>query len=123
VIEPLAGMPAGSIGFRASGRVSGEEYRDLLLPAMKAAVESGEVRMVFQVGPGFDEFELGALAQDAKTGLTLGLGNLHAWKRTALVTDVEWIAKAFHMFAWMAPGEVQAFGHDQVDEAKAWVAG
>jgi hypothetical protein len=123
VIEPLAGMPQGTIGFRASGRVSGEEYRELLLPAMHAAVESGEVRMVFQVGPDFDEFELGALAQDAKTGLTLGLGHLHAWKRTGLVTDVEWIAKAFHMFAWMAPGEVKAFAHEQLEEAKAWVAG
>jgi hypothetical protein len=90
---------------------------------MTAAVESGEVRMVFQVGPGFDEFELGALAQDAKAGLTLGLGHLRAWKRMALVTDVEWVAKALHMFAWMAPGEVRTFGHDQVEEAKTWVAG
>ena len=28
--------------------------------------------MVFAVGPGFEKFELGALAEDTKTGVTLG---------------------------------------------------
>jgi hypothetical protein len=77
MIEPLQGMPDGTIGFRASGRVTREEYREMLLPAMRAAAEAGDVRMVFAVG----------------------LGHPHAWKRTALVTDVDWIAKALHAFA------------------------
>ena len=46
-----------------------------------------------------------------------------SWKRCALATDVEWVTKAFHMFAWMAPGEVQTFSLDQLDEAKEWTAG
>jgi hypothetical protein len=40
-------MAAGTLGFRATGHVTREEYRDLLLPAMKEAAEAGEVRMVF----------------------------------------------------------------------------
>lgn len=46
------------------------------------------------------------------------------------MTDVDWITKAFHAFAWMAPafawmapGEVKAFELDQLDEAKEWAAG
>ena len=123
MIEPLEGMPEGTIGFRATGHVTGEEYRDVLLPAMRAAAESGEVRMVFAAGPGFDRFEAGALAADTRAGITLGVGHLHSWKRTALVTDVEWIAKALHMFAWLTPGEVRTFELDELDEAKEWVAG
>ena len=123
MIEPLDGMPAGTIGFRATGRVTRAEYRDLLLPAMKAAAEAGEVRMVFAVGPGFDEFEPGALVEDTKVGLTLGIGHLHAWKRTAVVTDVDWIKKAIHMFTWLTPGEVEVFELEQLDEARAWAAG
>jgi SpoIIAA-like len=123
MIETLDEMPPGTLGFRATGKVTGDEYRDVLLPAMRAAAEAGEVRMVFVVGPGFEGFEPGTLLEDAKTGLTLGFGNLSAWKRTALVTDVEWISKAFHLFAWMAPGEVMIRGLDGLDEAKAWVAG
>src|SRR5436305_537879 len=99
-------MPQGTIGFRATGSVTRDEYREILLPPMRAAAEAGDVRMVFAVGPGFESFELGALAEDTKAGVGLGLGHPHAWKRAALVTDVEWIAKALHMFAWLTPGEV-----------------
>jgi SpoIIAA-like len=123
MIERLEDMPAGTIGFRATGRVTGDEYRDTLLPPMREAAESGDVRMVFAIGPGFEKFDAGALVQDTKTGLTLGLGHLSSWKRTALVTDVEWIQKALHMFAWMTPGEVRVFDPGELDEAKAWVGG
>ena len=116
-------MPDGTIGFRATGRVTREEYRDVLLPSMRIAAEAGDVRMVFAVGPGFERFELGALAQDTKAGITLGLGHPHAWKRTALVTDVDWIAKALHMFAWLVPGEVKLYEIEGLEEAKTWVAG
>jgi hypothetical protein len=123
MIEPLEGMPGGTIGFRATGRVTRDEYRDILLPPMRAAAEAGDVRMVFAVGPGFERFELGALAQDTKAGITLGVGHPHAWKRTALVTDVDWIANALHMFAWLTPGEVRLYELDRLEDAKTWVAG
>jgi hypothetical protein len=116
-------MAEGTFGFRATGRVTREEYRDVLLPPMRAAAEAGDVRMVFAIGPGFEKFELGALAQDTKSGVTLGLGHPHAWKRTALVTDVDWIEKALHMFAWLTPGEVKLYDLDGLENAKAWVAG
>ncbi len=116
-------MPAGTIGFRASGRVTGEEYHDVLLPRMRAAAEAGDVRMLFAIGPEFEKFELGALAEDARVGVTLGIGHAHAWKRTAVPTDVEWIAKALQMFAWLTPGEVKLYGLDELEAAKAWVAG
>jgi hypothetical protein len=44
VIEPLEGMPVGTIGFRATGRITKDEYHDLLLPAMREAAEAEEVR-------------------------------------------------------------------------------
>lgn len=123
MIEKLDGMEPGTLGFRATGKVTADEYREVLLPAMRAAAGAGEVRMVFVVGPGFEGFEPGAMFEDTKAGLKLGFGHHSAWKRTALVTDVEWIAKAFHFFAWMAPGEVLIRGLDGLEEAKAWVAG
>jgi hypothetical protein len=121
MIETLEGMPAGTIGFRATGRVSGEEYRDILLPSMRTAAEAGSVRMVFAIGPGFEKFELGALAQDTRAGITLGIGHPHAWKRTAVVTDVDWIVKTIHMFTWLTPGEVRTYELDGLEDATSWV--
>ena len=123
MIEPLEGMPPGTIGLRATGRVTRDEYREVLLPAMRAAAEAGEVRMLFAIGPGFEEFEPGALVEDTKAGVTLGIGHPRAWKRTALVTDVEWITKVVHMFAWLTPGELMVRPLADLEDAKAWVAG
>jgi hypothetical protein len=58
-----------------------------------------------------------------KTGLGLGVGHHSAWRRSAIVTDVEWVAKAFRLFAWMTPGEVEVFGLDGLEDAKRWAAG
>jgi hypothetical protein len=123
MIERLDGMPAGTIGFRAGGRVTREEYRDVLLPPMRAAAEAGEIRIVFVIGSDFEKFEPGAMLEDTKVGITLGVGHHAAWRRCALVTDVDWISSALHMFAWLAPGEVATFRLDDLEPAKVWAAG
>jgi hypothetical protein len=124
VIETIADMPPGTLGFRASGRVTREEYADQFLPLVKEKVESGEgIRMVYQVGPGFEKFELGAMLEDTKTGWNLGILHPEAWKRLAFVTDVKWMSQTAHAFAWMMPGELKIYDLAGLEEAKAWVAG
>jgi hypothetical protein len=70
----------------------------------------------------FDGLEPGAWPEDMKTGLKAWVREHTAWRRFALVTDVEWVVTAMRLFAWVAPGEVKTYGLDQVDQAKAWVA-
>ena len=122
MVERIEDMPAGTIGFRAGGKVTRDDYRQLLEPALRKEVESGEVRMLYVVDVDF-EMDGGAVFEDAKTGLQLGAGHLSAWKRTAVVTDVDWVARAIRLFAWMAPGEVKVWGLDGLAEAREWVAG
>jgi SpoIIAA-like len=122
MIEPIGDMQAGTIGFRASGEVTREDYRRVLEPALREAVQSGEVRMLYVVEADF-EMDGSAVLEDAKTGLKLGLGHISAWKRTAVVTDVEWVRRAVRLFAWMAPGEVGVWRLDQLAEAREWLAG
>ena len=53
MIEAIAGMPDGRIGFRVWGKVTAADYDDVLIPALREAMEErGEVRLVFQAGPG-----------------------------------------------------------------------
>ena len=121
MIERIEGMPAGTIGLRASGKLSLDDYRGVLEPALAEGVESGELRLLFLLTD-FDGLEPGAWLEDAKTGLRAWVRDHAAWERFALVTDVEWVAKAMRMFAWMAPGEARTFGLAQEDEARTWVA-
>ena len=94
----------------------------MLEPALREGIDTGELRLLF-VLTGFDGLEAEAVPEDIKTGLSAWLGHHSAWRRFALATDVEWVAKAMHMFAWMTPGEVRIYGLDGQDEAKDWIAG
>lgn len=122
MVEKIEDMPPGTIGFRASGEVTREDYRQVLEPALREAVEAGEVRMLYVVDSEF-KMDAGAFKEDAKTGLEIGLRHHSAWKRTALVTDVEWVRAAVRLLAFMAPGEVRVWGMDELEQAREWVAG
>lgn len=122
MIEHIEAMPAGTIGLRASGKLSKADYTDVLEPALRQAIESGELRLVF-VLTDFGGLEPGAWPEDLKTGLRVWVRDHAAWKRFVLVTDVGWVAKAMRLFAWMTPGEVLVLEDlSKLDEAKAWVA-
>jgi stage II sporulation SpoAA-like protein len=114
-------MPAGVIGLRATGKLTRDDYRQALEPALREAADSGDIRLVF-VLTAFDGLARGAWIEDLKTGLGLGLGRRSAWKRMAMLTDTKWIRDATHMFAWAIPGDVMVGTPDQLEEAKRWAA-
>jgi SpoIIAA-like len=117
VIEELSDLPAGVIGFEATGTMRAEDYRDVILPALERAFTAGEVRFVVVI-PEFHGMSGGALWQD----LTVGIEHFRAWKRIALVTDIEWMSLMTTLFGWMTPGEVRHFPLAQRDEAITWAA-
>jgi hypothetical protein len=122
VIERIEEVPAGVVGLRASGRLTRDDYRDVLEPALKEAIDSGEARVLF-VLPDFEGLEPGAWIEDVKTGIDVEVRNRAAWKRLAVVTAVDWVGKAMGLFAWTMPGELEVYEMDELEEAKSWVAG
>jgi hypothetical protein len=92
VIARIDEMPVGTIGLRASGKLSRDDYRQVLEPALREGIDAGELRLLF-VLTDFDGLEPAAVPEDVKTGLSAWLGNHSAWRRFALVTDVAWVAK------------------------------
>jgi hypothetical protein len=118
MIKELSGMPTGVIGFEASGMLHAEDYRDVVLPALEQAALAGEVRFLIVMRE-FAGMTGGALWED----LRIGIEHLRAWKRIALVTDIEWMRQMTALFGWMTPGETRTFTMSQRDEALAWLAG
>lgn len=121
MIERIADMPSGTIGFRASGQVSADDYRSVLEPDLKQAADAGEIRLLYVIDGDLD-MTIGAMAQDARTGLGTAIGHHSAWKRMAVVTDVEWVDRAMHLFAWMVPGQFRTFPVSDLEDAKRWVS-
>ena len=121
MVEKIDDMPPRTVGLRATGKLTRDDYRNVLEPTLREAVGTGEMRLLF-VLTDFDGLEPSAYLSDVKTGLEIGLGHRSAWKKMAFVTDVEWVRKAMNTFAWMVPGELMIVELDKLDEAKAWVA-
>jgi hypothetical protein len=117
MMKEITGMPAGVLGFEASGKVHAEDYRDVLLPAIEQ--HQGDDLRVVIVMEQFDGISGGALWQDLKMGVT----HLRGWKRIALVTDIEWMVHMTAMFGWMTPGEVKHFSVAERADAITWAAG
>jgi hypothetical protein len=124
MIEQIAEMPERTVGLRVWGEVTREDYNDVLIPTVrKAAEDNDEIRLVFQAGPDFERFTAGMMAADVTKGLGFGVSHWSAWKRMAVVTDVEWLRRAMEMLGWMTPGEAKLFSLDELAQAKEWVAG
>jgi hypothetical protein len=122
-VKRLAHMPPGTIGFRVDGDVEKEDYTETLRPALQAAIDSGRgIRSLYLIED-LDEMEPSALWEDMKLGVDAGIKQRDQWKRSAIVTDIEWMARASKMFLWMIPGGARVFPVAELEAAKAWVAG
>ena len=118
MIEPLADLPDGVIGFEVVGEVHADDYTGTLIPALEAAAEAGEVNLVFVLGDRYEGYSAGAAWQDTKLGMR---HHMH-WHRTALVTDVGWISHVSSTLGFMVPGDFRAFSLAERADAIAWAA-
>lgn len=122
MIERIDDMPPETAGLRATGKLSKSDYTEVLEPALREGVRSGELRLLFLLTD-FHGLEPGAWVEDLKTGLQALVRDRAAWKRFALVTDVGWVARAARLFTWLTPGEVLIVEPDRLEDAKRWVTG
>jgi hypothetical protein len=121
VIELLPDLPPGTVGFRVTGKIEREDYDDVLTPALKGALEAGQLRTLYVI-ESIDEIGPSALWADAQLGFDLTVRHREAWVRSAIVTDIEWMARATKLFAWMIPGEVRVFPLSDLQQATTWVS-
>ncbi len=112
-------VPEGVLGFEVSGEVHATDYTDTLVPAVERVLATGDgVRLVL-VFQDFEGLSGGAAWQDLK----MGVEHLRGWKRTALVSDIDWMNHLVALFGWMSPGEFRRFPLAERDDAVAWAAG
>jgi hypothetical protein len=118
MIEILEGFPDDVVAAVATGRVTGEDYRRVLVPAVEAAFgRRPKLRCYYELGHEFSGMDAGAVWEDFRVGFR----HLPGWERVAVVTDLEWIRHAINFFRFLVPGEVRIFPTRAADEARRWI--
>jgi hypothetical protein len=120
MLQQIKDLPPHVIGIRASGEVTKDDMETVLLPKIKELVDrEGKINYLLVLETGVQNFTLAAWWDDLK----LGIANFTNWHRIAVVSDqkgVEWITDLFRFFV---PGTSKGFSLNELEEAKAWVAG
>ena len=116
-------MPAGTLGFRLSGRITRDEYFEILDPVREKLERGDKVSFLVETAPDFDGLDLAALWEDMKAAGSVGLKHRSAWERLGVVTDKDWIRHGIAAFSWVIPGEIRVFEPHELEEAKAWAGG
>lgn len=98
--------------------VSDSDYKETLMPAIDKAIAGGDrLRILAIVEAGFSDFSLGALLQDARTGLKHWRG----FDRAAIVTDNTALKRAMAAFSVFMPCPVSQFAMSELDDARRWL--
>jgi hypothetical protein len=117
MLQPLPDLPPGVIGYEVVGKLESADYRDILLPAIEHAASVDDIRIVIEISE-LSGMSGGAVWEDMK----MGVEHWRAWKRIAVVTDIDWMTHAVQWFGWMTPGDVKHFALVDRAAALAWVA-
>ena len=122
MVETVTDLPSGTLGFRASGTITSDEYRKLMEPIYAALERGQKLNIYFELDDDFRGVDLRALWEDLKAAGSVGLKHRSSWQRIALVTDKDWVRHGASAFGWLAPGELRLFEPSERDEARAWLA-
>jgi hypothetical protein len=123
VVEPIPDMPAGTHGFRLSGRLTHDEYFQILNPIQEQLERGDQVSFLIETAADFGGLEASAMWEDVKRAPSLGFKHRAQWERLAVVTDKDWMRRALAAFGWLVPGELRVFEPGELEQAKAWVGG
>jgi hypothetical protein len=119
MIRILGDMPSGVLGLEAVDDVEKEDYENVIVPAINEAIaRHGKVRLVYVLGPRFDDYEAEAVWEDVK----LGMRRPASFERIAIVTNARWAGPAVKIFSILWPGQARAFPLSELEAAKRWAA-
>jgi hypothetical protein len=114
MIELIEGLPRNVVGIAVKGRVTQQECRDILTPAVRASLKwRDKNRLYYELGSRFP----GSGWDD----LELGFGEAARCERIAIVSDIAWVRLTVKAIRFLIPGEIRVFATIKAEEARAWI--
>ena len=118
MIEKLTDVPPGIDALKVVGKISKEDIEKVIGPLFEEARKQGRrIRLLYQVGPEYEGFTVGAAWEDLK----IGPRSLSLFEGCAVVSDIGWIREWTRLVGFLLPWPVRVFGNDERDKAIDWL--
>lgn len=119
MLKIMKGLAKGIVGIEGSGRITKNDYVNVLEPILeKARTHDEKVAILFYLNDTYEGYTPGAVFEDT----TLGLKYFNVMKRCAVVTDSALITGAVSLFAPIIPIDFKSYKISELSEAKEWLA-
>jgi hypothetical protein len=114
VLELIEGLPKNVVGIAASGKVTMQDCRDVLVPAIeKSRKWHDKIRLYYEINSRFP----GSAWED----LDLGLEHASCCERVAIVTDIGWVRLTVKAVRFLIPAKIRVFSSEEAEEGQAWI--
>ena len=119
-MDEIRDVPENVFAVVASGDVTTEDYKRVMLPGLEAQSKKEEkINFILVLDTDISNLSIGAWIQD----MWAGIKHLTNWNRVAIVTDQKDVEKFTDMFSYVVPGEFKGFSLAELNNAKSWAAG
>ena len=118
MLTVIQNLPDHVFGVRASGEVTKDDLKEVLLPGLENLSERyKEIYYLLVLDTDVQNFTAGAWIQD----LVAGVKHLTEWKKMAIVSDQKSVEKFTGLFSYVSPGEAKGYEHAELQKAIDWV--
>ncbi len=119
MVEVISGLPAYVAGFRATGKVTRDDYREVIYPLVDSIAKAfGKINYLLVIETPLSNYSTGAWIDDA----VLGIKYFTKWNKLAVVSRSDGIKKFTDGFGKLIPGETKGFKLEELPVAKEWIS-
>ncbi len=119
MIEVINGLPSYVAGFRATGKVTSEDYQKIIYPLVDSIAKAfGKINYLLVIETPLSNYSAGAWIDDA----LLGVKYFTKWNKLAIVSHSDGIKKFTDVFGKLIPGETKGFKTEDLPVAKEWIS-
>lgn len=119
MLERIADMPAGSLGFEVIGEADDDDWEETVEPVIRREMATGaKLRLLYLIGARAHEVDADAMSKE------VGFRARHAssYERVAVVSDEDWLRPALATLSFLMPGKAKGFRVADLDAAKTWLS-
>ena len=119
MVELLKDFPPHVAAYKAQGNVHKDEYEKVVMARVdEVAAQYGKINFLVRLETDMQDYTFAAFLDYLKVSFE----HFSKWNRMAIVSDQQWLRKAYDGLSYIVHGEIKGYELKDYEEAKQWVS-